>query len=159
MRSESPLKDRHGMPHATDGPHILREIMMTSQALIATFSRSVGMPGSRLALMRILAVSHPEPIGVMEIARRLGINAAAVTRQIKDMEAEGMVSRSPDCRDGRYRFAKLTPKGLKLFKQMHERVHEFERAVCSGIDEKELEIAKGVLCKLRAALEKRDIRG
>ena len=76
------LLDLH---HTGDEPHLLREIMRTHQAVLNVFSRKVGMPAAQLTLMRLLAICHPEAVGIMEIARQLGINAAAVSRQVKAM--------------------------------------------------------------------------
>ena len=72
--------------HNGDEPHLLREIVRTHQVLMTGFSREVGMPASRFALMRILA--NNEGVGVMALARQLGINAAqtlttGVTHQIR----------------------------------------------------------------------------
>ena len=69
--------------HEGDESHLLKEIMRTHQALLNVFSREVGMPAARLSLMRLLAICHHEKLGVMQIARRLGIDAAAVTRQVQ----------------------------------------------------------------------------
>ena len=75
--------------------------MRTHQALLNVFSREVGMPAARLSLMRILAIGYHEKLGIMQIARRLGIDAAAVTRQVQAMEAMALSSvllipRDPD---------------------------------------------------------------
>src|SRR4030042_962676 len=75
--------------HKSDEPHLLREIIRTHQVLMAGFSREVGMPASRLELMRLLASADGD-VGVMELARHLGINAAAVRRQVQGMEGEGL---------------------------------------------------------------------
>ena len=74
--------------HKGDESHLLKEIMRTHQALLNVFSREVGMPAARLSLMRILAIGHHEKLGIMQISRRLGIDAAAVTRQVQAMERE-----------------------------------------------------------------------
>ena len=139
--------------HAGDEPHLLREIMRTHHALLNVFSRQVGMPAARLALMRLLAISHPEDLGIMEIARRLGINAAAVTRQVKEMEREHLVDRLADARDARRNHVKLTADGLRIFQQLHERAHEFERALSAVIDPEAITATVRVLVQLRTALE------
>src|SRR5512137_2005549 len=94
--------DNKGNPafpkHTGDEPHLLREIVRAHQVLMAGFSREVGMPASRFALMRVLADGDA---GVTDLARRLGVNAAAVTRQLQEMEAEGLVRRRADPGDGR----------------------------------------------------------
>lgn len=139
--------------HAGDEPHLLREIMRTQQAVLNVFSREVGMPAARLALMRLLAIGHPEAVGIMEIARRLGINAAAVTRQVKAMETEQLVERFADVRDGRRSHVKLTADGLRIFQQLHERAHAFEGALSAIVCPEEIAAAVRVLVHVRTALE------
>ena len=68
--------------HKGDESHLVREIVRTNQVLMNGFSRMVGMSMSRLTLMRLLATAD-EGVGVNDLARHLGINAAAVTRQVK----------------------------------------------------------------------------
>jgi len=139
--------------HAGDEPHLLREIMRTQQAVINVFSRQVGMPAARLALMRLLASCHPQAVGIMWIARQLGVNAAAVTRQVKAMENERLVERRPDARDGRRIQVKLTADGANLFLQLHERAHTLERALGTAVSAEDLAATVRVLGQVRAVLE------
>ena len=90
------------------------------------------MPFSRVTLLRVLALAFPGEMEISEIARRLHVNGAAVTRQIKEMEGLGLVTRMSDARDGRRCHVKLTAKGRKLFEQIHERQHEFEKYFASS---------------------------
>jgi DNA-binding MarR family transcriptional regulator len=139
--------------HSGDEPHLLREIMRTQQALLNVFSREVGMPAARLALMRLLAICRPEQIGIMEIGRRLGINAAAVTRQVKAMEAERLVERHAHPRDARRSHVTLTAEGLRIFERLHERAHTFERAISAVVSADDMAAAVRVLTHVRGALE------
>ena len=139
--------------HTGDEPHLLREIMRAHQAVLNVFSRKVGMPASQLTLMRLLAICHPEPMGIMEIARQLGINAAAVSRQVKAMESERLVARCADARDGRRSHVRLTAEGLKIFQELHERAHAFERALSTSVSAKDMAAAVRVLVHVRTALE------
>jgi DNA-binding MarR family transcriptional regulator len=139
--------------HAGDEPHLLREIMRAQQAVLNVFSRQVGMPAARLALMRLLAIRHPEAVGIMDIARQLGINAAAVTRQVKVMESERLVERCADARDGRRSYVNLTVDGLRIFQQLHERAHAFEQALSTEVSAEDMAAAVRVLGHVRAALE------
>ena len=95
-----------------DEPHLLREIMRTHQEVLNVFSRQVGMPGARLALMRFLAIRHPEPVGDHGDRSTTGHSMrAAVTRQVKVMESERLVERCADARDGRRSYVNLTADG------------------------------------------------
>jgi DNA-binding MarR family transcriptional regulator len=139
--------------HNGDEPHLLREIVRTHQALMTGFSRGVGMPASRLALMRALVNALPDDIGIMELARKLGINAAAVTRQLKEMESQDLILRRFDGRDGRRNYVKLSDKGLNLFKTIHDRSHELERSLTLFINHEEMVHAVNVLIKVRHFIE------
>lgn len=137
------------MHHTGNELHILREVVRTYQVLMATFSRKVGMPSSRFALMRLLALAEHN-VGVMDLARELGVNAAAVTRQVKDLEREQLVSRRSDPKDARRSYVSLSPKGKRLFAEIHERSHELERSLSATLGTKEVQRATTVLTKLCA---------
>jgi DNA-binding MarR family transcriptional regulator len=146
--SASKASGIEGLRHQGDESHLLREILRTQQALMAGFSRQVGMPASRFALMRSLA-SAGEHVGVLDLARQLGINASAVTRQVKELEGEGLARRRADPKDGRRSYVRLSPKGLRLFEEIHERSHELERSLFSVISTEEMAAAATVLVKIR----------
>jgi DNA-binding MarR family transcriptional regulator len=139
--------------HRQGDAHLLREIMRTHQALLAVFSREVGMPASRLALMRLLATTSQGTMGVMEIARHLGVNAAAVTRQLQEMEEKHLVVRQADARDRRRTSVRLSAKGRKLFETLHDRSHKLERSLNSVITPEELQVAAKVLAAIRGVLD------
>lgn len=141
-----------GKHHRGDEPHLLREVVRTYQVLIAGFSREMGMPASRFALIRLLAVADSD-VGVMDLARSLGVNAAAVTRQVQELERERLVRRRPDPNDGRRSCVALSPKGRRLAVEIHERVHGLERELSSLLGASEMTSAAGTLARLRAHLE------
>ena len=103
--------------------------------------------------MRLLAICHPEAIGIMEIARQLGIDAAAVTRQVKVMESDRLIERCADSRDGRRSYVNLTADGLRIFQQLHERAHAFEQALTTAVSAEDMAATVRVLVHVRAALE------
>lgn len=138
--------------HRGDESHLLRDIVRTHQVLMAGFSRGVGIPAARFALMRLL-VHADRDVGVMDLARQLGINAAAVTRQVHEMESEGLVLRRAAPRDKRRRYLRLSPKGLRLFAQIHDRTHALERKLSTVISAEEMAAATQTLAKLREFVE------
>jgi len=140
--------------HRGDEPHLLREVLRTYQVLMSGFARETGMPASRFALMRLLAVSEKDA-GITDLARHLGINPAAVTRQVQDMEREGLIRRHADSKDGRRSYVGLSPKGKRLFEEIHTRTHELERSLSSVLGVEEMRSAAIVLMKLRTFVESR----
>lgn len=139
--------------HRGDEPHLLREIVRTYQVLTSKFARATGMPASRFALMRLLALSETDA-GVTELARRLGVNPAAVTRQVQELDREGLILRSADRKDGRRTRVRLSAKGRTLFEEIHERAHELERSVSATLGPGKAAAAAATLAGLRALLER-----
>ena len=146
-------KTFHLVHHKGDEPHLLREIFRTYQLLISNFSHSMGMPASRFTLMRLLAFSEDD-LGVMDLARQLGVNAAAVTRQVQELEREQLITRQADNKDGRRSYIRLSPKGYKQFEQIHERTHQLERSLSSAIGMEKMASAAATLSDLRSFLER-----
>ncbi len=144
---------RYSEPHREDdASRFLKELIHTYQSLRNAFGRAVGINSSRLSVMHVLHDSQPQGIGVLDMARSLNVNAAAVTRQLKEMEVEDLIKRTADPRDRRRSFVRLTPKGRRLLMQMHVRGHEFERELVAGIPQDHITIALRVLEQTRAAL-------
>ena len=137
-----------------DEAHLFSEIMRTHQALLAVFNREVGMTGAKLAVMRLLAFNHPKEMGIMELARKQGVSATAVIRQVKEMEAEHLVARLPDPKDGRRNYVRLTIEGARIFEQIHKRAHKFESLLCQELNPDELAISIQILSRVRNAVEK-----
>ena len=89
----------------------------------------------------------------MWIARQLGVNASAITRQMKTMEIERLVERCADAQDGRRSRVKLTDEGLEFFQHVHERAHDFEEALSNAASAEDMAATVRVLTHLRTALE------
>jgi DNA-binding MarR family transcriptional regulator len=142
-----------GLSHHGDELHLLREVIRTYQALMAGFSRHTGMPASRFALMRLLALSESD-LGLADLARQLGINPAAVTRQVQELEAEHLVKRRADPKDGRRSYISLSPKGRRQFEEIHERSHALERSLSSALGAEEMAAAATTLANLRIFIER-----
>lgn len=151
---ESKASDFEELRHRGDEPHLLREIFRTYQVLMSGFARQTGMPSSRFALMRLVALSEGDT-GITDLARQLGINPAAVTRQVQELEAEHLVKRRADPKDGRRSYVTLSPKGRKHFEEIHARTHELEKSLASVLGAGEMRNAAVVLSKLRMFVEGR----
>lgn len=143
----------HERHHRGDEAHLLREIVRTHQVMMRSFSRHLGMPASQLALLRVLATTEDD-VGIMDLARVLGINAAAVTRQVQEMEKEGWIRRRPDRRDRRRQYVNLSAKGKKTFEEIHGRSHRLERALSEVVTATEATTAVQILTRVREFIEK-----
>jgi DNA-binding MarR family transcriptional regulator len=129
--------------------------MRVHQAILAVFSREVGVPASRLTILRALANAGPTGIAVTGLARRMGVDAAAVSRQVTDLERDGLVERRADAGDARRSLVALTRRGLRAFEDVHDRAHAFERSLAAVTTTEEIATAARVLAEVRRVLEAR----
>ncbi len=83
------------------GPHLFQEIVRTHQVLIEAFSLEVGMSSARVGVLRQFQDGEDGSVGVVDVARSLGVTLAVVTRQVQEPEAEGLVRRRNASRDRR----------------------------------------------------------
>ena len=142
------------LQHRGDEPHLLREIVRTYQVLMSGFARATGMPAARFTLMRVLAATE-HGVGVTDLARLLDVTPAAVTRQVQELESDGLVQRRADPKDARRSYVSLSPKGKRQFEAIHERTHELEQLLASELGEEAMREAAMVLMKLRTYVEDR----
>jgi len=144
-------------PGPTDhpGPHLFQEIVRTHQVLIGAFSLEVGMSSGRMMVLRQLQDVEDGSMGVVDVARALGVTPAIVTRQVQELEAEGLVRRSSSSRDRRRSLLHLTARGRRVFDRLHARAHELQAMVLDGLTDEETATACHVLRSLRAAIQRR----
>jgi DNA-binding MarR family transcriptional regulator len=135
------------------GPHLFQDIVRTHQALIGAFSVEVGMSAARMGVLRQLQDGEDGSMGVVDLARALGVTPAIVTRQVQELEAEGLLRRRNASRDRRRTQIHITARGRRAFAQLHERAHELQARVLDGLSDEEITTASHVLSSLRAAIE------
>ncbi len=139
-------------PHDHPGPHLFQEIVRTHQVLIGAFSLEVGMPSARMGVLRQLDDAEDGSMGVVDLARALGVTPAIVTRQVQELEAGGLLRRRSASRDRRRHQLHLTPRGRRAFAQLHERAHDLQARVLDGLTDEEIATACHVLGSLRTAI-------
>lgn len=149
MSKSNPQSHSAHLAHSGSESHLFKEIMQTSHGMQTVVPRLTGMPLARFTLLRIIAVSQPEVLGPMELARRLGVNAAAITRQLAEMERDGLIERLGDPKDARRSQVLLTRGGCAAIERLHTRMHHFEASLRASLSEEEIATAVHVLTVLR----------
>lgn len=144
----SKARAKKGTDPSRDETHLLREILRTHQVVMAAFLETLGMPLSRVVLMRLLARAN-DPVGAKELALVVGANVSVVARQLNEMEEDGLVRRRADPADKRRHFVHLSLKGQRVFHEIHARSRELEHALTSRIGAAETRVAAEVLSRLR----------
>ncbi len=76
--------------------------------------REAGIPLDRALFPLLVLVERFGPIGVVELADRVGRDYTTVSRQVARLESLGLVERRDSVRDRRVREAIVTPKGKAM---------------------------------------------
>ena len=125
---------------------LLRQIARTGRAMYAAFEVEVG---HALPRWRILQALHEQKcVTQKQLARHLMMDPGALTRQMKTLEAEGLVTRRNSSEDNRLTAVALTPAGVKLIKAAQPLRKAFSRKALQGLPAKQLDTAMAVLERL-----------
>lgn len=76
--------------------------------------KEAGIPLDRALFPLLVAVERFGPIGVVELADRMGRDYTTVSRQVAKLESLGLVDRRDNDADRRVRDAVVTPKGKAM---------------------------------------------
>ena len=87
-----------------------------------------------------------------EIAKRIGVEAATLTRALRRMEAAGLVRRDPDERDRRRIRTWLTGRGRDLRVPVTETMAQLQRDAVGLLTEREAETLADLLGRMRRSL-------
>lgn len=130
---------------------LLLAMVLTGHVLRTGFERFVGVPMSRLRLLTHMYAGGE--LSQADLQRHLDVDGATVTRQVKQMEAEGLLQRRVDPKDNRFTLVSLTPAGKEMVETLIKRGREFQLLATGNIDEKEYAAAVRVLGQIRCNLQ------
>ena len=115
---------------------LLRQIGRTGRAMYAAFEVQVGQA---LPRWRILQALYEEKGATQkELAHHLLLDPGALTRQMKALEADGLVTRENHPRDRRLTAVALTRAGLSLVESIRPKRQSFSRKALRGLPADEL---------------------
>ncbi|GGP26301.1 MarR family winged helix-turn-helix transcriptional regulator [Silvimonas amylolytica] len=133
--------------------NLLQQIGPTSRALYAAFETEVGHAMPRWRILQ--ALLDMKEATQKELAHRLLIDPGALTRHMKQMEAEQLISRHTDPQDNRLTRVQLTASGTAMIMAAQPQRHAFFAKALAGLDPAQVAIAQAVLSEVEARL--RDI--
>lgn len=123
----------------TDFPQLqtMQQLGRTYRVMMAAFEANIGhsMPRWRI----LLTLHQSGETSQKELAQLLRIDPAALTRQIKAIEAMGWVERHSDPHDNRLTNVALTPEGSKVVIATLPRRAAFIENVLSGLSRHDME--------------------
>ena len=135
---------------AADG--FLFEQGAVMRAAKAAFLRRVGISETRLSILGSLFMAGE--LSQAELQRRLDVDGAAVTRQVKQLEAEGLVTRRVDPADNRFTLVVLTAEGRGRLREVARKVKEFLTVSLEGVCPEDLACMQRTMSRVRANIEK-----
>lgn len=100
------------------------------------FERCTGISSSRLEIMKKL--DQVDEMNQTMLQKALGIDRAAITRHLKQLELEGMVSRQKSKEDNRLTLVRLSAEGRKLMSGFNDEKEKFMEQLLRGFHEDEL---------------------
>ena len=130
---------------------VLFHIGNTYHELAAAFERHMGMSRARWAILNRL--SRETSLTQAALARMLHVDAAAITRQVKQLEAEALVTRWSAPEDNRYTVVALTGEGRAFVESQRAMRDDFEQIVTTGLSDEDIAHMRHCLLHMRRNME------
>ncbi|WP_322904732.1 MarR family transcriptional regulator [Paenibacillus campi] len=127
---------------------VFNQIQSLQRQLACTFEKCAGISASRLQLL--CQLSHTEEISQSSLQKLVGIDHAAITRHLKQLEAEQVVVRRNNPDDNRITLVQLTEHGRQRIIAFREERAQFVARMFNGFDAREQEQLLTMLQRLNA---------
>ncbi|KGF69329.1 MarR family transcriptional regulator [Hoeflea sp. BAL378] len=101
--------------------------------------REAGISLDRALFPLLVGIERLGPIGVVEIADRVGRDYTTVSRQVAKLESLGLVDRQGSATDRRVREATVTPKGKAMTDRVDAARERMGRAILASWDQQDIE--------------------
>ncbi|WP_131116513.1 MarR family winged helix-turn-helix transcriptional regulator [Lichenihabitans psoromatis] len=98
-----------------------------------------GIPLDRALFPLLVGIERYGPIGVVDMAHRVGRDYTTVSRQVAKLESLGLVQRTDSAADRRVREASITPKGKTMTELVDAARDRMGRAVFKTWDLQEVD--------------------
>ena len=114
--------------------------------------RAIGQSTSRMeALGAIMNMKGPK--SQRDVAKRLRVEGATITRIIDILGAEGLVARTVDPKDRRINLIEISPKGEAVLKEIFAIYDEVRDAIVEGLSADEKRVLSSALDRMLARLD------
>jgi DNA-binding MarR family transcriptional regulator len=115
--------------------------------------RAAGIALDRALFPLLVMVERLGPIGVVELADRVGRDYTTVSRQVAKLESLGLVDRQGSAADRRVREAVITAKGTSMTDRVDAARERMGRAIFETWDKREVEELVRLMRKFAEALK------
>ncbi len=130
---------------------LLPQITRTFYALVPAFERHMGVSRARWHMLTMLLRSGEK--SQAELVQALQVDGAAVTRQVKQLEEEGLITRRAAPHDNRFTLVTLTPDGQRFIEERRGKREAFESRATEGLSAEEIAVVRSCLARIRANVE------
>lgn len=130
--------------------HVAVRVVRISEMLMRIATRTIEKPwGLKNTDLRLLNILDGEAVGlaVSEIARRVHVDKAWVSRSLRELEQRGLLERRENPADSRESLVALSPEGLAKLEQVRPHALRGELTLLDGIDAR---LLKSMLDRLEA---------
>ncbi len=130
----------------------LAQIRLTVFAIQSAIRRYVGMSRARGILFHMIRLD--QEMSQAAIQQQLGVDRSEVTRMVKQMEADGLVTRRPDPADNRYTLVQLTKAGCALQEEISYKLQKADAALLVGVSRADMLCTVRTLTRIRENAER-----
>jgi len=116
--------------------------------------QKAGITLDRALFPLLVSIERVGPIGVVELADRVGRDYTTVSRQVAKLESAGLVQRQEGAVDRRVREATVTPKGKAMTDAVDLAREEIGRGIFASWDPRDFEELVRLMGKFAADLER-----
>ncbi len=122
-------------PTSSEAESIFEMLLLLNKEISCKFERCAGISASRLQLL--CKLYQVEEISQTLLQKEIGIDGAAVTRHLKQLEANAMVTRRTKPEDNRVTLVSLTDYGRERIITFRQERSQFVDRLLQSFDEAE----------------------
>jgi DNA-binding MarR family transcriptional regulator len=140
--------------HNTHNPEILRGLHAAMIDLVDEINRprrddrlieEAGIPLDRALFPLLARIGRFGPIGVVDLADRVGRDHTTISRQMAKLEELGLIERRPSAADGRVREAIVSEKGQAMVDALNAARQRLANRILASWTEAELDMLRTLL--------------
>lgn len=94
------------------------------------------------------------PVATLELSERMGVQWPTLIRALNAMEAEGLIERTQDLKDRRYRMITISPTGRKVLEDVRQILDPLRSIKLSAFTTEELVASERMLDRLLEVMSK-----
>ena len=113
--------------------------------------REAGISLDRALFRPLIAVERLGPIGIVDLAARVGLDYTTISRQVARLEDFGLVARRANAADRRVKEAVITGKGKALTDLIDAARERMARKIFASWEEQDIEDLVRLMCRFAEA--------